>query len=90
MGKIGDFFYDIAKETVRQRDDEHYHEGRVFQFTEDMQKFVAALQDKKIPKETIMDILDEYFEISDRGLANQIFADSEPWRKKKTQVKKSK
>ena len=90
MGKIGDFFYDIAKETVRQRDDENYNLGRQHQFTEDIQIFVAALQDNKITKEKIMDFLYDYFEIADRGLAIQIIEDSQQWRKNIKPVKQIK
>lgn len=90
MGKFGAFLADIAKETVIQRDNEFYNQGRQDQADIDIQIFVAALQDIKVTKERIMDVLYEYFGISDRGIANQVIEDSQQWRKKKIQVKQIK
>jgi len=93
MGKIltelGNTFIEGVREGFQQRDREIYDEGRNDQFVYDMQRFVASLQDSKMTKEKIMDILYEYFDISDRGIANQIIEDSQQWRKK-TQVKQIK
>ncbi len=85
MGKIldelGNAVIDGVREGFQQRDREIYDEGRHDQFRYDMQRFVASLQDSKMTKEKIMDILYEYFEISNRGEALQIIEDSQSYRK---------